>query len=55
MAGIEDDEIGVLRRCGRDITHRRQHIGHALAVVHVHLAAERLDMKALRRRYLAHA
>ena len=40
VAGIEDDEIGVLGRCGLDIAFRRQGVRHTLRVVDVHLAAE---------------
>ena len=43
VAGVEDDEVGILG-CGRfHIAQRRQHIAHALAVIDVHLAAIGLD------------
>ena len=43
MAGVEKNEIGVLHRLGSDITLGGQRIGHALAVIDVHLAAIGLD------------
>ena len=43
VAGVEEDDVGVLdrRRLGEAV--RRQQLRHALGVVDVHLAAERLD------------
>ena len=48
VAGIEDDEVGVLDffRLGKTFSSRD--IGHALRVVDVHLASERLDEHATR-------
>src|SRR3546814_19033438 len=43
VAGVEHDEIGVLALgCGHDALLGQQ-LGHALAVIDVHLAAEALD------------
>jgi hypothetical protein len=46
MAGVEDHQVGVFRRRGRLVAFRGQQIGHALAVVDVHLAAIALDEDA---------
>ena len=46
VAGVEDDEVGVLALSGSHPT-RTQQLGHALAVIDVHLAAERFDSKSL--------
>src|SRR5690606_19483494 len=47
MTGIEDNQIGVgAFGCGR-ITLSAEHLGHALAVIDVHLTAEGLDVKSL--------
>ena len=43
MAGVEDDDIGVLGRIRHGEAVASQQLGHALGVVDVHLAAERLD------------
>ena len=48
MAGVEDDQIGVLDIRRRAIAERRQDIRHAGGVVDVHLAAEGLDVELLR-------
>ena len=40
VAGVENDEIGVLSRRGLDIAFRRQGVRHTLRIVDVHLAAE---------------
>jgi hypothetical protein len=39
MAGVEDDEIGQLRRLDRGKPQRIKQILHPAAVIHVHLAA----------------
>src|SRR5262249_10473151 len=44
MAGIEDDEVGLLGDAGLDETFRRQYVRHTMRIVDVHLAAERLDV-----------
>jgi hypothetical protein len=38
MAGVQHDEIGLLRRRGQIIAERPQDVGHAVGVVDVHLA-----------------
>ena len=43
VAGVEDDEIRILRRGRLGIAQRPEHIAHALAVIDVHLAAIGLD------------
>ena len=45
VAGVEDDQVGVLDLRGRAIAERRQDIRHAGGVVDVHLAAEGLDVE----------
>ena len=40
VAGVENDEIGVLSRRGLDIAFRRQGVRHTLRIVDVHLAAK---------------
>ena len=40
VAGIKDDKVGVLGRCGLGIVFARQEIGHTIGIVDVHLAAE---------------
>ncbi len=42
VAGVEDDEIGVLGRVRLDIALARQRVRHALGVIDVHLATEGL-------------
>ena len=46
VAGVEDDEVGILafRRRGHAV--RAQQLGHALAVIDVHLAAEGFDLES---------
>ena len=39
MAGVEDDEVGVLSAGGLDKAFRRQRVHHALGIVDIHLAA----------------
>ncbi len=46
VAGIEDDEVGVVGARGLDIALRRQSVRHTTRVVDVHLAAERFDVRA---------
>ena len=48
MAGVEDDQIGVLELRRRAIAERCQDIRHAGGVVDVHLAAEGLDVELFR-------
>ena len=48
VAGIEDDEVGVLDFFRLGKTFLPRDIGHALRVVDVHLASERLDEHATR-------
>jgi hypothetical protein len=43
MARVEQHHIRIVGRCRLDIAFRTQRIGHALAVVDVHLAAIGLD------------
>ncbi len=43
MAGVEDDEIGILDGVGFGIALRRERLGHALGIIDVHLAAEGAD------------
>jgi hypothetical protein len=47
VAGVEDDEIGALRRIGLHEPERAQHVAHTFGIVDVHLAAVRLDIEAL--------
>ena len=46
VAGVQQDEVGVLGRIDRLIALGRQRLGHALAVVDVHLAAVGADVEA---------
>ncbi len=43
VAGVEDDEVGILGALGRAITLRRERLSHALGIIDVHLAAVGLD------------
>ena len=45
VAGVEDDEIGVVGGRGLDIALRRQSVRHTTRVVDVHLATERFDVE----------
>jgi len=45
VAGVEDDEVGILHCSGLDIAVRRQRVCHPTRVVDVHLAAERFDVE----------
>ncbi len=47
MAGVEDHHVGVVGRRRRAIAERRQHVRHAGAVIHVHLAAPGDDVQTL--------
>jgi hypothetical protein len=47
MAGVEDHHVGILRRIAGLETQRRQHVGHARRIVHVHLAPIGADEKFL--------
>ena len=49
MAGVENDEVSILGGARRGIAERPQHIGHALRIIDVHLAAVGLDEQALGR------
>ena len=48
VAGIEDDQIGVVRAIGHRVAVRRQRVRHATGVVDIHLAAVGLDEELLR-------
>ena len=48
VAGVEDDEVGVIDICRLGKTFLPRDIGHALRIVDVHLASERLDEHATR-------
>ncbi len=48
VAGVENDEVGVVGARGLDIALRRQGVRHTLRVVDVHLAAERFDVEFFR-------
>ncbi len=39
MTGIDQHQIGIIGRIGRTITLSREAVGHALAVIDIHLAA----------------
>ena len=43
VAGVEDDEIGIVEVAGRRIAPCRQRLHHAVAVIDVHLAAKGLE------------
>jgi len=45
VAGVEDDQIGAVGIVGRRHPVGRHQFGHTLAVIDVHLAAERLDVE----------
>ena len=47
MAGVQDDEIGVLDAVGARVAGRAKAFGHAVPVIDVHLAAIGLDVNAL--------
>ena len=51
VAGVEDDEIGIVSGRGLDITLGRQSVRHTLRVVDVHLAAERFYVELARFRH----
>ena len=51
-ARVDDDDVGVRGVVGRLVAGLLQQPGHALGVVDVHLAAERLDEVFFRHRYL---
>src|SRR5262249_13395107 len=48
VAGIEDDEIGVLELGGLGEALGREHVRHTMGIVDVHLAAEGFDVKLAR-------
>jgi hypothetical protein len=54
VAGVEHHQVGALGLVDDPIAQRTQDIGHALAVIDVHLTAVGLDIEALLRG-LAHA
>ncbi len=47
VAGVEHHQVRALRPIGHGIAQRRQHVGHPLAVIDVHLTAVGLDKEAL--------
>ena len=47
VAGVEDDQIGAVGVCGGGHALCRHQLGHALAVIDVHLAAEGFDVIGL--------
>jgi hypothetical protein len=54
VAGVEHHQVRALRLVGHGIAQRAQDIGHALAVIDVHLTAVGLDVEALRGRGVGH-
>ena len=44
VAGVEDDQIGIVRAGGLAEAGRRQRVRHTMGIVDVHLAAEGLDV-----------
>src|SRR5439155_23402247 len=44
VAGVEDDEVGVVGAGGLGKTFRCERVRHTMGIVDVHLAAERFDM-----------
>ena len=44
VAGVEDDQVGVVHARGFGVTGRRQRVRHTIGIVDVHLAAEGLDV-----------
>ena len=44
VAGIQDDEVGVLGTCGLGEPGGRQRVRHTMGIVDVHLAAEGFDV-----------
>jgi hypothetical protein len=51
VAGVEDDEVGVIDVSGLDKALAGQRVRHALGIVDIHLAAIRLDVQLARRRH----
>jgi len=47
VAGVEHDEVGGIGVVGRGHALRGHQLGHAVAVIDVHLAAEGLDVEGL--------
>ena len=45
VAGVEDDEVGVVRRRGLDKALGGEHVRHTMRIVDVHLAAVGLDVE----------
>jgi hypothetical protein len=45
VAGVEDDEIGVLDPCGLGETFGRERVRHTMGIVDVHLATEGFDVE----------
>jgi hypothetical protein len=45
MAGVEDNQVGVVHGLGQLETGRRKRFGHALGIVRIHLAAEGFDVE----------
>ena len=54
MAGVEHHQISILWTVGHAIAERAQDVGHALAVIDVHLTAVGLDVEALLHRKIGH-
>src|SRR6185369_557471 len=47
VAGVEHDQVGVVALGGRTHALRAEQLGHPLAVIDVHLAAEAFDFESL--------
>ena len=45
VAGVEDDQVGVVRRRGLDVALGGQRVRHTMGIVDVHLAAVGLDVE----------
>ena len=45
VAGVEDDQVGVVRRCRLDEPLGRQQVRHTMGIVDVHLAAVGFDVE----------
>jgi hypothetical protein len=44
MAGVEDDDIGIVRTVGRDMAVGGEQVAHPFRIIDVHLAAEGFDV-----------
>ena len=47
MTGIEDHHVGAIGGGGGAVAKRRQHIGHAIRIIDIHLAPVGLDEQFL--------